>query len=240
MIKIQHDFLIVFVRSWGPSWSLLGGQNRPKMGQVGLKTGLETLFFEKREFSRKALKTNEKSTILSPRGDPKRPKIVPRRPQDDLTSVLFSLRFSHRFLVAFLADFGAIWGGFGEPKSDIFGIDFSSIFTCRPKIAPRAAKSGPRAPKSRPRAAQEHPREPQEGPRVAKSDPRRPQDTRKESEKITRAVQAKQAAERERKDNEGCAEQSLREPSCAFRSLAAQVSELWALKIDQKSFQTLR
>ena len=66
---------------------------------------------------------------------------------------------------------------------------------------------------------------------MAKSDPRRPQDTRKESEKITRAVQAKQAAERERKDNEGCAEQSLREPSCAFRSLAAQVSESVFLSI---------
>ena len=61
MIKNQHVFLIVFARFWDPSWRLLGGQNRPKMGQVGLKTALETIFFEKREFSRKALKTNEKN-----------------------------------------------------------------------------------------------------------------------------------------------------------------------------------
>ena len=71
MIKNQHVFLIVFGPFWDPSWSLLGGQNRPKMGQVGPKTALETLFFEKREFSRKALKTNEKSIKMTPRGDPK-------------------------------------------------------------------------------------------------------------------------------------------------------------------------
>ena len=67
MIKIQHLFLIVFGRFWSSSWSLLGGQNRPKMGQVGLKTALETLFFEKREFSGKAFKTNEKSINMTPR-----------------------------------------------------------------------------------------------------------------------------------------------------------------------------
>ena len=71
VIKFQHLFLIVFGRCWDPSWSTLGGQNRPKMGQVGLKTALETIFFEKLEFSRKALKTNEKSTFLTPRGDRK-------------------------------------------------------------------------------------------------------------------------------------------------------------------------
>ena len=71
MMKIQHVFLIVFGRFWEPSWSLLGGQNRPKMGQVGLKTALETLFFEKSEFSGKALKTNEKSIKMTPRGDQK-------------------------------------------------------------------------------------------------------------------------------------------------------------------------
>ena len=56
IIKIQHLFFIVFGAFWDPSWSLLGGQNRPKMGQVGLKTALETIFFEKRDLSRKALK----------------------------------------------------------------------------------------------------------------------------------------------------------------------------------------
>ena len=69
MIKIYHDFLIVLDPFWDPSWSLLGPQNRSKMAQVGLKTGLETIFFEKREFSRKALKTNGKSIKMTPRGD---------------------------------------------------------------------------------------------------------------------------------------------------------------------------
>ena len=58
-MKIQHDFLIVLDPFWDPSWSLLGGQNRPKMGQVGLKTALETIFFEKGAFSRNPLKINE-------------------------------------------------------------------------------------------------------------------------------------------------------------------------------------
>ena len=71
MIKHQHVFLIVFGSFWDPSWSLLGGQNRPKMGQVGLKTALETLIFEKRDFSRKPTKTNEKSIKMTPRGDRK-------------------------------------------------------------------------------------------------------------------------------------------------------------------------
>ena len=72
-----------------------GSQNRPKSCQVGPKTALETIFFAKSEFSRKPLKTNEKSTFLSPRGDPKRPKIVPRSFQDDLISLFFSFRFLH-------------------------------------------------------------------------------------------------------------------------------------------------
>ena len=84
------------------------------MGQVGLKTALETLFFEKRDFSRKALKTNEKSIKMTPRAVTKRPKIVPKRCQDDLEEVFFSLRFLHRFLVVFWSDLGVIFGGFWE------------------------------------------------------------------------------------------------------------------------------
>ena len=41
-----------------------------------------------------------------------------------LISDLFSHHFFDRFLVAFLVDFGVILGGFWEPKSVIFGIDF--------------------------------------------------------------------------------------------------------------------
>ena len=67
VIKIQHEFLIVFDRVGGPSWRLWGGQNRPKMSQVGLKTALETIFVEKSECSRKALKSNEKSIKMTSR-----------------------------------------------------------------------------------------------------------------------------------------------------------------------------
>ena len=128
MIKIQHLFLIVFGRFWSSSWSHLGGQNRPKMAQVGLKTALETLFFEKRQFSRNRLKTNEKSIKMTPRGDPKRPKIAPKRFQDGFGSVLFSHRFLSSILVGFGFDFGSLWAPFSEPKSVIFGIDFLMIF----------------------------------------------------------------------------------------------------------------
>ena len=71
MIKIQHLFLTVFVRFWSSSWSLLGGQNRPKMAQVGLKTALETLFFEKRGFSRNRLKQTVSDDFWLPRWPPK-------------------------------------------------------------------------------------------------------------------------------------------------------------------------
>ncbi len=167
IIKIQHRFWIVFGRFWDPSWRHLGGQNRPKMVQGGLKTAFDTLFFQKRECSRNIGSRSVWSVSRAPRQHPKRPKIAPRRPQDGLISVLFSLRFLHRFLVAFWCDFGAIWGGFGESKSVILGIDFLMIFACRSKSGPRAAKSGPRAAKSR----QERPKS---GPRAAKSGPKPP------------------------------------------------------------------
>jgi len=122
------------------------------MGQVGLKTGLETILFEKHDFSRKALKTNRKSIKMSPRAPTKRPKIAPRQPQDDLEDSFFSHRFLSSILVRFGSDFGSLWAPFLEPKSVIFGIDFWMIFACRSKIAPRAAKSSARAPKSLPRA----------------------------------------------------------------------------------------
>ena len=139
MIKIQHIFLIVFGRFWSSSWSLLGGQNRPKMGQVGLKTALETLFFEKREFSRKHLKTNEKSTFLTPRGDPKRPKIAPRRHQDGLKELLFRCQNLFSILIRFglrLGRFGGrLLGAKLAPKSDKKSTKNRPVPPDRPKTA---------------------------------------------------------------------------------------------------------
>ena len=140
MLKNQDVFFIVLDRFWGRSWSLLGGQNRPKMGQVGLKTALETIFVEKRECSRNLVKTNGFSTFLTPRSIPKRPKIVLRRPQDGLEEVFFSHRFLSSILVGLGSDLGSLWAPFWEPTSVIFGIDLLMIFACRSEIAPRAAR----------------------------------------------------------------------------------------------------
>ena len=156
---------------------------------------------------------------MTPRRHPRRPKIDPRRLQDDLQEVFFSHRFLSSILVGLGSDFGSQKGTRRESKSVIFGIDFSLIFTCRSKIAPRATKRGPRAPQERPRAAQEEPksgqerpREPQERQKVTQEAPRHARrerkenegraseaGSRKESEKIKRAMQAKQAAKKKAK-----------------------------------------
>ena len=96
-----------------------------------------------------------------------------------LMSGLFALRFLYRFLVAFFFDFRIILGGFWEPKSVIFGVNFGMIFACRSKSGPTAPKSGPRAPKSAPRAPQERPRATQEHPRAAQERPRADQERSK-------------------------------------------------------------
>ena len=71
LIKIQHRFLIVFRSFWSTILEHFGRQNRPKLGPIGVKTALEAIFFEKSEFSRQALKTHEKSTKITLRGDRK-------------------------------------------------------------------------------------------------------------------------------------------------------------------------
>ena len=160
------------------------------MGQVALKTALEAICFQKSEFSRKALKTNEKSITMSPRAVPKRPKILPRRPQDGLEEVFFRVDFYHRFWSVLGSDFGAIWDPFWEPKPVIFGIDFWMLFACRSKIAPRAPKSGPRATKSLPRASQEHPRAAQERPRASQEPPKSAQERPKSGQEGPRAAKS--------------------------------------------------
>ena len=114
------------------------------------------------------------------RDDPKRPKIVPRRPQDGLISTFLSLHFLHRFFVVFWFDFGAIWEGFGEPKSVILGIIFWMIFACASKIAPRAPQEAPKTAPGGPKSVQEAPQSvpiaPQEAPRAP---PKRPKTSKK-------------------------------------------------------------
>ena len=95
---------------------------------------------------------------------------------------------SHGIWNDFWTDFGAILGGFWEPKSVIFGIDFLLIFTCRSKSGPRAAQSGPRAAKSRPRAPKSAPRAAQERPRAAQERPGAAQERPKAAQERPRAV----------------------------------------------------
>ena len=117
---------------------------------------------------------------MTPRAVTKRPKIVPKRCQDDLEEVFFSLRFLHRFLVVLGFDFGVILGGFGDALGVQIGhfghrffIDFYVSFQDRPKSGQERPKSPPRAPKSGPRGAQERPKSAQESPKSGQVAPKR-------------------------------------------------------------------
>ena len=98
----------------------------------------------------------------------------PRRPKIVLVRFFLSLRFLASTFDHFLSDLGLILEGFGMPKSIIFGIEISLIFTCRSKSGTRAAMGGPRAAKGGTRAARRGPRATKSGPRAAKSGPERP------------------------------------------------------------------
>ena len=135
--------------------------------------------------------------------------------------VLYQFFFRILFCIDFWLLFGAILipcfgGALGSPSrsflASIFD-DFLMSFQDRPKSGPRAAKSLPREAQERPRTSQECPKSGQEAPKSGKKGPktapRGPKGQRKdnegraseasgrkENEKITRAVQAKQAAEK--------------------------------------------
>ena len=155
---------------------------RPKMLPRRLQDGLEAVFFSHRFLSSMLVRFgSDFGAILEPFWEPK--------------SVILGIDFWMIFHVVP-----------GSPQE-------------RPKSGQEPPKRGPRAPKSPPREAQERPRTSQECPKSGqeapksgkkgpKTAPRGPKGQRKdnegraseasgrkESEKITRAVQAKQAAE---------------------------------------------
>ena len=113
-------------------------------------------------------------------------------------SCFFFVCFLHRFLVDFGSDFGVVWGGLGEPKSVISGIDFLMIFGCPRACAftrtPRAhththtqirvSKSAPRAAKSDQKVAKSDQKVAKTGPRAAKSSPRAPTRRQQEQELV--------------------------------------------------------
>ena len=86
---------------------------------------------------------------MSPRAATKRPKIAPRRPQDGLMSVLFSLRFLHRFLVRFWCHIGSLVA----PKMEPSWLKNRDKHDHKKWCYSRAAKMGPRAPQEHPKRA---------------------------------------------------------------------------------------
>ena len=97
-----------------------------------------------------------------------RPKTTPRRSYFGSFFASFFASIFCRFGVPFWCHLGGFW----DPKSVIFGIDFSMIFACRSKIAPRAAKSGPRAAQERPKSGQESPKSGQKWSQSSREPPR--------------------------------------------------------------------
>ena len=86
--------------------------NRPK---TDLKSSLDLFFLQKRDFSKSNPRSRE-STKMTPRRSPKRPKIDPRRLQDDLQELLFSTSFSTSILVRLGSDFCLILAPPEAPK----------------------------------------------------------------------------------------------------------------------------
>ena len=121
----------------------------------GLRSLLNTHLYQKRGLSRKALKTNEKSILLTPRRLGNRAKIAPRRLQE----VTFSLLNLHLFFLSILAPF---W----LPKCLPLGILFA------PKIAPKNHKKS-KCPKSRPKTTQFRPKTAQDRPKRLQEAPKR-------------------------------------------------------------------
>ena len=149
--RFFHVFFCSFLGRFREAfWELLGCQNPPKTSQVGLKTALETIIFEKSGFSRKALKTNEKPIKMSPRAVPKRPKILPRPFHDNLQELLF-------FIIVCVFDFCPFWVPFWLHLGPPFG---------PPKLAQVECLAGPVGLKATP-TTQEAPR----GFQHAKNDP---------------------------------------------------------------------
>ena len=122
----------------------------PKSSQVRSKMAIDAIFFEKRDFSRNLIKTNEKSIFLTPRGDPKRPKSFPRRSQDGLEELLFRCLILSSILIRFGSHFGAILAPFWLPFGTLWGAKIGPNSDSNLKIAPRGPKRRPRGPKRLP------------------------------------------------------------------------------------------
>ena len=125
----------------------------------GLGSLLNTHLDQKRGFSRKPLKTNEKSIFLTPRRIGNQPEIAPRRLQE----VTFSLLNLHLFFLS-------IYSPFGLPKC----LPLDTLFA--PKIVSKNHKKNQvpqKSPQDHTISPQDGPRSPQEAPRGSQEPPKR-------------------------------------------------------------------
>ena len=106
---------------------------------------------------------------MTPRRHPRRPKIDPRRLQDDLQELLFSTSFLTSILVPLGSHFGLILAPLGPPNAapsrEIAGSNMTLNDPWRLNAAQDRSKTASRPPKSLPRAAQDPPRPPKDLPR---------------------------------------------------------------------------
>ena len=79
------------------------------MGPSSVQDGVSNDFFEKSGFSRNITFSNGFGWFFAQHGDPKRPKIAPRRVQDRLGSVFLTIEFSLRFCIVFDSVLVPIW-----------------------------------------------------------------------------------------------------------------------------------
>ena len=163
----------------------------PKSSQVRSKMAIDAIFFEKRDFSRNLIKTNEKSLFLTPRGDPKRPKNSPRRSQDGLEELLFRCLILSSILVRFWSHFGAILAPFWLPFGTLWGAKIGPNSDSNLKIAPRGPKRRLRGPKRRPGGPKRRPKGTQEAP---KRHPRAAKSTKKGAKSTKKARKSTQTA----------------------------------------------
>ena len=157
------------------SWATKSTQDRPK-------SPLKTTFFQKRRFSKKRAPLQPQHEF-GPPGAPKttqdRPKIAPRRLQDDLQELLFSSSFLSSILLRLGSDFDFNLAPLGRPKAAARG-------GLRPLKLPKTThddqdglkmpQDAPKTPqdpaKSRPRPPKVPPRPPSDPPKRQKIDPR--------------------------------------------------------------------
>ena len=164
---------------FGASWPPKSTQDRLKIGPSRLS---KPYFFKNVNFH----ETSAGVVSGAFPGFPRRPKIDPRRLQDDLQDLLFSTSFLSSILVRLGSDFGSIlapsWPPFGSqnrPKcrasADLVELKTTLTTHDGPRRPQEAPKTPQEPPKSRPRPS----KTPKRPPKTPQNDQKSTQDTPK-------------------------------------------------------------